>query len=467
MSKLGRKVLHSQTREVVSEVLKFMTKEALIGKFLIDEKKIIERVSKATGVSERSVRRIKLESKMHDESNAETPGSCSFTTPKRKRKSKPVTNMDSFDQEVIRRTIFYYYLQDKSLPTLNKILQKLKETINFRGSKTSLRTIIRNMGFRWKKTKSNRSVLVEQHHIQQRRFEFLQKIAKFRAENRPIVYMDESYIHSTHTVNKGWSTKEKSANPPVPVSKGSRIIIIHAGGEMGFVPNCLTMWKSTSSTGDFHNEMNSTNFTKWLKDKCIPNLPPRSVLVLDNAPYHNIQIDKPPTSNSTKSQMIAWLTGKGIHVEDNMLKVQLYEKVKENIGYRHKKYVIDEILKQNNHDVLRLPPYHPELNPIETIWGEVKNWIAANNVTFTADDVLRLAQQKFDSVTAEVWQPKCRKVKDVEQEYREIQGRVETSVESLIIELGVEDSEDSSESSDNSSSDDDDENEMSGVEELV
>ncbi|CAG9120289.1 unnamed protein product [Plutella xylostella] len=33
-----------------------------------------------------------------------------------------------------------------------------------------------------------------------------------------------------------------------------------------------------------------------------------------------------------------------------------------------KNYKIDEILKENGHIVLRLPPYHPELNPIELVW---------------------------------------------------------------------------------------------------
>jgi transposase len=32
--------------------------------------------------------------------------------------------------------------------------------------------------------------------------------------------------------------------------------------------------------------------------------------------------------------------------------------------------------------VLRLPTYHPDLNPIEKIWGIVKARIAAKNVTF-------------------------------------------------------------------------------------
>ena len=35
-------------------------------------------------------------------------------------------------------------------------------------------------------------------------------------------------------------------------------------------------------------------------------------------------------------------------------------------------YVIDEIARKHGHEVMRTPPYHPELQPIETCWGVVK-----------------------------------------------------------------------------------------------
>jgi transposase len=39
---------------------------------------------------------------------------------------------------------------------------------------------------------------------------------------------------------------------------------------------------------------------------------------------------------------------------------------------------IDEIAAENGHKIIRTPPYHPELQPIETCWGVVKNEIARN-----------------------------------------------------------------------------------------
>jgi transposase len=30
---------------------------------------------------------------------------------------------------------------------------------------------------------------------------------------------------------------------------------------------------------------------------------------------------------------------------------------------------VDELARQHGHEVVRTPPYHPELQPIETCWG--------------------------------------------------------------------------------------------------
>lgn len=92
-----------------------------------------------------------------------------------------------------------------------------------------------------------------------------------------------------------------------PISKGGRFIIMHAGGEKGFIKDCLTMWKSAQSTGDYHNEINSKNYMKRLQEKLIPNLPEKSVLVIDNAPYHNVELSKCPSTSSKKVVVQEWL----------------------------------------------------------------------------------------------------------------------------------------------------------------
>lgn len=85
---------------------------------------------------------------------------------------------------------------------------------------------------------------MEKFDIRLKRIEFLKQIMKYRAENRYIVYTDETYIHSTHTQSKGWSDDNYDKELKKPISKGQRLIIVHAGGERGFVPNALLIFKS-------------------------------------------------------------------------------------------------------------------------------------------------------------------------------------------------------------------------------
>jgi transposase len=72
---------------------------------------------------------------------------------------------------------------------------------------------------------------------------------------------------------------------------------------------------------------------------------------------------------------------RGIFFETKETKPELYEKIKLHKPI-HKNYVLDRVMAQHGHSVLRLPPYHPELNPIEKIWALVKNYVETYNVTF-------------------------------------------------------------------------------------
>ena len=46
--------------------------------------------------------------------------------------------------------------------------------------------------------------------------------------------------------------------------------------------------------------MNNKNYQKWIQEKLNPNIPANKVLIIDNAPYHNVQEEKCPTMASRK-----------------------------------------------------------------------------------------------------------------------------------------------------------------------
>ncbi|XP_072377997.1 uncharacterized protein [Diabrotica undecimpunctata] len=195
--------------------------------------------------------------------------------------------------------------------------------------------------------------------------------------------------------------------------------------------------------------MNHQNYMKWLKDKLLPNLPSNSVLVIDNASYHNVTLEKCPTSASKKDIMKKWLTERNIFFDESETKPELYSKVL-IAKPKNPVYAVDQLLAQHGHSVLRLPPYHPELNPIEKIWAILKNEVAARNTTFKLADVLELAKIRLNEITPEIWANTCRHVDKVEEEYFSREYILDEAHE-IIINL-----DDDSESSETELSDSDD-----------
>ncbi|XP_046428166.1 uncharacterized protein LOC124183570 [Neodiprion fabricii] len=425
---------------MVYEVYCFFKKDAK------SDKEALERTSEATKTSVRTVRRIVDEVK-------KSGLLAVFRTPGKKSSGeKKVTDIDSFDQTVIRRCVHNYHLTNKELPTVEMLREKLKQDIHFTGSESSLRRVLKQLGFRWKKTENNRKLLIEKTNIRFLRIEFLQKIKKFREEGRPIIYTDESYVDSSHASTKAW-TDGSTQGLKKPISKGQRLVIVHAGSENGFVPNALLLFKAGTRSGDYHDNMNYENYEKWLRSRLMPNLPPNSVVIVDNASYHNKQSELAPTSNTKKADMQKWLRDRDIQYRENMLKPELYHLIKLNRDL-HKKFSVDNILAENNHSVLRLPPYHPDLNPIETAWANIKGYVSSKNVTWNFEKVKELVNEKVAAMGPSEWAKLCKKVKEIEDEYIKSDHVVDVVTEQFII-FADDDSESDSDDDDDEIDDDD------------
>jgi hypothetical protein len=63
-----------------------------------------------------------------------------------------------------------------------------------------------------------------------------------------------------------------------------------------------------------HSEINSVIFNKWVEEQLVPALPPKSLVVMDNASYHSVikEGTKAPTSATRKGDMQKWLKDKKI-----------------------------------------------------------------------------------------------------------------------------------------------------------
>ena len=58
---------------------------------------------------------------------------------------------------------------------------------------------------------------------------------------------------------------------------------------------------SQKNTGDYHNEMSGVHFEEWFRDKPLPNIPPNTLIVMDNASYHSRLCKEVPVNSWCKA----------------------------------------------------------------------------------------------------------------------------------------------------------------------
>ncbi|XP_035219486.1 uncharacterized protein LOC118192598 [Stegodyphus dumicola] len=209
---------------------------------------------------------------------------------------------------------------------------------------------------------------------------------------------------------------------------------------MGFIPNTNLIYKANCSTGDYHGQMNLNIFEKWATEKLIPNLPKDSIVVIDNAPYHSVQLNKPPNSSHNKQSIMDWLTSNNIVYSPNMRKIELLNIVKEHLPLK-KTYKFDVMLEEHGFTALRLPPYHCDINAIEYVWADIKHFIRAQNITadINMEKLLKLTEHAIENVTIEKWKNYCAHVESLENAYWEKDGILEEMCDSLVISLDDDD----------------------------
>ncbi|CAK1587655.1 unnamed protein product [Parnassius mnemosyne] len=124
-----------------------------------------------------------------------------------------------------------------------------------------------------------------------------------------------------------------------------------------------------------------------------------------------------------------------------------------NTTQSEKIYTVDELLKAAGHTVLRLPPHHPDLNPIEFVWANIKNCLARDHINATLNEKITILTRLFSEFSAEQVQKCDDHVQKNEQEYWNHDMRFDTMMDEIIINFQG-DSESSSESSELSDSED-------------
>lgn len=79
-------------------------------------------------------------------------------------------------------------------------------------------------------------------------------------------------------------------------------------------------------------------------------------------------------------------------------------------------YKLDKLAAEHGISILRTPPYHPELQPIETCWAVVKNHMA-DNCDFTMAGLRKRLPEAFSKVISDTCKEIIAKVFDQEEKY--------------------------------------------------
>jgi transposase len=254
----------------------------------------------------------------------------------------------------------------------------------------------------------------------QRRQYLRSKIANRKSDGstiRPEIYLDESFINKNHSRDSTWYLDNDGSIVGKPTGKGERLIIVNAIGIDGWVPNAELVFKASAKTGDYHTNMNWNVFLKWFQNKLMKNIPDNSLIVLDNAAYHNVLAEEAfPKKSHSIQRFQDWLTRNEIPWHKDMLKEELYDLC---LRLAPKpEFQLDRIAAEKGHTILRTPPYHPELQPIETCWAVVKAHVATHN-DFTMESVWRLLAEGFQKVTAHTVAGIIKKVRKQEDSFWE------------------------------------------------
>ncbi len=395
MSFQGKQLSHDMV-EMVVRLKEFHEIERKTEKF-VSTKNSTGRTAMALGVGIATVKRVMANYKKHGNQ---------VVVQTKPRPGRPPSRICPVMQPIVREYIRNENLSGQQI-SISKVCKFLISEYTIDIPKMTLWRALNRWGFCYGEGR-RRDSLKEQNHVVLARREYLRSKLSNRHPDgtlkRPEVYLDETYINKNHSCRFTWYLKEDGPWVNKPSGVGPRLIIVHAITADGWVDGAQLVFEAKKRTGDYHGQMNWDNFSKWFETQLIPNIPSKSIIILDNAKYHNVLVkDSTPNKSSRKEQLQNWLTRNGYPWREDMLKAELLALC--DRFATAPEYELDKLAEKHEMSILRTPPYHPELQPIETCWAVVKNHMA-DNCDFTMAGLRSNLPVAFEKVTSS----SCRKI---------------------------------------------------------
>ena len=301
------------------------------------------------------------------------------------------------------------------------------------GVQTTTRTVQRWMhalGYSWQKKNYVGGMKPAAKNVRIRQFimEYAAALKEEADGNAIVVYVDESYIHS-HTAKKmGWfQLHDTSVNGD---ADGKRLIILHAMTDsklLAVADAISTNWMNEMALtaelvfeevledgqdgADYHNTMTGPKFVSWLRNRLIhtfKHLFPgkKMILVMDNASYHKardetwvsagasqsktqladrliaLEVEKLTTVRSAGGSRVvpSYLFHSSIG-EGGPSKEDLQAAVQKWLDAHpgHNRTIVEQIMDAEGFSIVYTPPFCPDVQPIELLWGKIKGSVAAQS----------------------------------------------------------------------------------------
>lgn len=392
-----------QGREFSPEMIRFVVNlkrqydgEKKTGSF-VSTKNPTGRVAHNLGIGEATVKRIMARYNRDGEK---------IVIPETKPRGKPAHQVSRNLQPVVRDYIRSHNLLGQYI-SVEKVRNFLMEEHHAEIPATTLWRTLKYWGFTHG-VGTRRSALKEKDYVIRARRQYLRLKRVNRNSDgtlkRSEVYLDETYINKNHSNRFTWYFDDDGSLVNKPSGKGPRLIIVHAITVDGWVDGAELIFEAKRRTGDYHGQMNWENFSTWFKTQLLPKIPDNSLIVMDNAKYHNVLADDAfPKGTSSKEELQEWLGKNNFPWTTDMLKPELIALCKRLAP--EPEFKLDKMAEECGHRILRTPQYHPELQPIEICWA-----VAKNDMAKRCDFTMATLRAELPSALKKVTGKTCRKI---------------------------------------------------------
>ncbi len=102
---------------------------------------------------------------------------------------------------------------------------------------------------------------MEEYRIKRWRCAYLRKIKAAKESGKKLIYLDETSYNVGEAADKIWTDDTAHTMKKAPVSHRERLIIVHAGSHVGWVPGeFLVLRTKGPGNYDYHKDTDSFKF---------------------------------------------------------------------------------------------------------------------------------------------------------------------------------------------------------------